>query len=41
MSDRLDPPEDRKVLQLGKGDYGVMQIGRNPGLEKPEALSER
>jgi NAD(P)-dependent dehydrogenase (short-subunit alcohol dehydrogenase family) len=20
-----DPPEDRKVLQLGKGDYGVMQ----------------
>jgi hypothetical protein len=27
-------------LQLGKGDYGVMQTGRDPGLEKPEALSE-
>ena len=39
MSDRLDPPEDSKV-QLGKGDYGVMQTGRDRGLNKPEALSE-
>ena len=30
-----DPPEGRKVLQLGKGDYGVMQTGRNRGLENP------
>jgi hypothetical protein len=35
-----DPPEDGKVLQLGKGDYGVMQTGQNRELEKPEALSE-
>src|SRR6202022_2603839 len=34
-----NPPQDRKV-QLGKGDYGVMQTGRDRGLNKPEALSE-
>src|ERR1700730_17554662 len=35
-----NPPQDRKVFQLGKSDYGVMQTGRNRGLDKPEALSE-
>jgi Domain of unknown function (DUF927) len=35
-----NPPQDRKVFQLGKGDHGVMQTGRDRGLNKPEALSE-
>lgn len=32
-------PKDGKVIQ-GRVDYGVMQAGRERGLNKPEALSE-
>ena len=37
---RVGPPEDRKVFQLGKGDYGVMQTGRDRGLRTNPRLCQ-